>query len=120
MSDRVLVEKLRLDTVIGVYGWERTVRQTLLLDLEMAWDISAAAATDDVEKALDYAKVSRRLRGYASESSVELIETLAENLAAVLREEFAVPWLRLRLSKPGAVAEAGNVAVEIVRGDAPR
>jgi dihydroneopterin aldolase len=117
VRDRVFIEGLRLDTVIGVYGWEREVRQTLLLDLEMAWPTAAAAETDDVQRALDYAQVSRRLRELAAESRVQLIETLAEDLAACLREEFSVPFLRMRLCKPGAVPEARNLGVIIERGE---
>lgn len=119
MSSRVFIEGLRLDTVIGVYGWEREVRQTLVLDLEMAWPTERAAAGDDVNAALDYAAVSERLRGYAAAHSVQLVETLAEQLAGLLREEFGVPWLRLRLAKPGAVSEASAVGVIIERGECP-
>jgi dihydroneopterin aldolase len=118
--DRVFIRALELETVIGVYGWERETRQQLTLDLEMAWDTAVAAADDNVERALDYARVSARMRELAAASSVQLIETLAENLAVCLQEEFSVPWLRLSVSKPGAVAEAVNVGVTIERGELPR
>jgi FolB domain-containing protein len=117
VSDRVFIEGLCLETVIGVYGWEREVRQELTLDVEMAWDTAGAAAADDVGAALDYATVAERLREHAAGSRVQLVETLAENLARLLRDEFRVAWLRLRLAKPGAVAAADSVGVLIERGE---
>ena len=117
MSGRVFIRALRIDTVIGVHDWERQVQQSLLLDLEMSADIRAAAASDEVADALDYSAVADRLREYAAAHSVQLVETLAERLAALLREEFGVSWVRLRLCKPGAVADARDVGVIIERGD---
>lgn len=116
MSDCVFIEGLRLETVIGVYAWERDVRQELTLDLEMAWPVGPAAGSDDVADALDYASVAARAQAHAASSSVQLIETLAENLATLIREEFRVSWLRLRLCKPGAIAAADTVGVVIERG----
>ena len=102
--DRVLIEALAVETVIGVYDWERTIRQRLVMDLEMATDIRAAAADDDLTHTLDYAAISAR------------IQTFAERLAALLREEFGIPWLTMTVRKPGAVPEAAAVGVRIVRG----
>lgn len=119
MSDLVFIRGLQIETVIGVYGWEREVRQLLTVDLDMAWPTEAAAASDDVAHALDYARVSQRLREHASESRVELIETLASAIAGLVREEFAVPWLRVTVNKPGAVPEAESVGVVIERGTQP-
>ena len=116
MTDRVFIEGLELDTVIGVYGWEREVRQRLLMDLEMAWDVARPGASDDVGDALDYSAVSERLRAFAAAASFQLIEAFAEAAAALILEEFGVTWLRLRLSKPGAVREAATVGVVIERG----
>ncbi|MBN7797800.1 dihydroneopterin aldolase [Parahaliea mediterranea] len=115
--DTVFIRELAVDTVIGVYGWERTVRQTLLLDLEMAWDNRPAAAGDELARALDYAAVAERITRFAAGSEFQLIETLAEQVAALVRAEFAVPWLRLRVCKPGAVAAARDVGVLIERGE---
>jgi len=92
------------------------VRQQLLLDLEMAWDTSAAAREDDVALALDYSEVSGRLIRFARESDFRLIETFAERAAGLLQESFAISWLRLRVSKPGAVTAAQTVGVTIERG----
>lgn len=117
--DIVYIEGLRADAVIGVYDWERSVRQQLVLDLELGSDNRRAAAGDRIEDALDYAAIAARLLAYIEDSEFQLIETLAEHLAAILLDEFAVPWLRLRLAKPGAVAQAATVGVVIERGEQP-
>ena len=114
--DIVYITQLRADTVIGVYDWERTLRQTVVLDLEMATDISKAASVDALEHTLDYAAVSARILDFIEGSEFELIETMAEQVAAIVIAEFGVPWLRLRLCKPGAVAQARDVGVLIERG----
>lgn len=115
--DRIFVKGLTVDAVIGVYDWERDIRQSLELDLEMGWDIRAAAVDDDLSHTLDYAAVSQRVLEFVRDSRFELVETLAERLARLIRDEFGVPWLRLTLNKRGAVAEArGGVGVIIERG----
>lgn len=113
--DRVFIEGLQVDTLIGAYDWERGIRQCLLLDLTFAWDIRPAAAGDDLDKALDYAAVSQHVQAFAAEARFELVETFAEQLAASLLERFAAPWLRLRVSKPGANPLARAVGVVIER-----
>ena len=115
-KDRVLIEGLEVRTVIGIYDWEREIRQVVRLDLEMAWDISAAAKSDDIADTLDYKAVSKRLISFVEASSFGLIEALAEHCAKIVLEEFSVPWLRLKMSKPGAVRGSENVAVLIERG----
>jgi len=115
-TDYVVIEGLEVRTVIGIYDWEREIRQTVRLDLKMAWDISKAAASDDIADALDYKSVSKRLIAYVEASSFGLIEALAEECAKIVMNEFAVPWLRLKMSKPGAVRGSENVAVVIERG----
>ena len=117
--DSVFIRALRADTVIGVYDWERSVRQTVVLDLELAADNRRAAASDDIGDTLDYAALSARLLSFMEGSEFRLIETMAEQLATIVLQEFHVPWLRLRLAKPGAVAQAGEVGVEIERGERP-
>ena len=117
--DQVFIRALRADTVIGVYEWERQVRQTVVLDLDMAWDVRPAAASDSVAQALDYAAVSARVVEYIEASHFQLIEAMAEAVAALVRDEFSVAWLRLRLSKPGAVSAAREVGVLIERGRIP-
>jgi len=117
--DIVFIRELRAATVIGVYDWERTVRQSVLLDLELAWDNQPAAASDELKHALDYAAISERVLDFIEGSEFQLIETMAEQVAALVLEEFAVPWLRLRLCKPGAVPQARDVGVLIERGERP-
>ena len=117
--DLVLIEGLEIRTVIGIYDWEREIRQTVRLDIEMAWDISKAGQSDDIVDTLDYKAVSKRLIEFVEKSSFGLIEKLAESCAAILLQEFHVPWLRLKMSKPGAVRGSENVAVLIERGAVP-
>jgi dihydroneopterin aldolase len=117
--DIVFIEDLRIDTVIGIYDWERRVRQTLSFDIEMAFDNTRPAASDNIVDTLNYKEVSKRLIGYVGESSFGLVETLAERCAQIIREEFGVSWVRLKLSKPGAVRGAKSVGVRIERGTRP-
>ena len=114
--DKVFIEALEVDTVIGAYDWERDIRQCLRLDLQMGWDVAAPALNDDLSLALDYATVSERIQAFAEQSSFVLVETFAERLAQLLMQEFGIAWIRLKVSKPGAVAAAGSVGVEIERG----
>ena len=118
--DTVFIEDLRIDAVIGIYDWERRVRQTLSFDIEMAFDNSVPAASDDIALTLNYKDVSKRLIDYVGASSFGLVETLAERCAAIIREEFGVGWVRLKLSKPGAVRGAKAVGVRIERGVRPQ
>ncbi|MDQ6966495.1 MAG: dihydroneopterin aldolase [Mariprofundaceae bacterium] len=114
--DRILIEGLEVRTVIGIYDWEREIRQTVRLDMEMAWDVSRAGRSDDIVDTLDYKAVSKRLIAFIEGSSFGLIEALAEACARILIDEFNVPWMRMKLSKPGAVRGSENVAVLIERG----
>jgi dihydroneopterin aldolase len=115
--DIVFIRDLRVDTVIGIYDWERKIRQTVIFDLEMGADIAKAAATDAIEDTLDYKAVSKRLVSYAQESEFQLVETLAERCAEIVLQEFNVPWVRLTLNKVGAVSAARDVGVMIERGN---
>ncbi|HEX4940278.1 MAG TPA: dihydroneopterin aldolase [Candidatus Kapabacteria bacterium] len=116
--DIVFIRELKIQTVIGVFEWERAIRQTVVLDLEMAADVARAAATDRLEDALDYKAVTNRVVQFVEDSRFQLVETLAESIATILRDEFGVPWLRLRVSKPGAIHGAKDVGVLIERGGA--
>jgi len=114
--DTVFIEGLEVDTVIGAYDWERGIRQSLRLDLTLGWDIRPAAEKDELDKALDYAKVGQAIDRFAGAVRFELVETFAERLAAQLMTEFGIPWLRLRVTKPGVNARARALGVEIERG----
>lgn len=117
--DILYIRNLRVEAVIGIFSWEKRIRQPLVLDLEMAVDIRQAAATDDIRYALDYKTVSVRLAEFIAANEWHLVETLAERIAALLLSEFAVPWVRLRLSKPAALPAAESVGVLIERGQRP-
>lgn len=117
--DTVFIEALEIDCVIGIYDWERKITQKVVLDIEMAFDNRVPAASDDIADTLDYKAVSKRLIAYVGESGFGLVESLAERCAAIIREEFNVPWLRLKLSKPGAVTGSRAVGVVIERGTRP-
>ncbi|MBD9369922.1 dihydroneopterin aldolase [Xanthomonas sp. XNM01] len=118
--DKVFIEGLEIDALIGIYDWERRIRQTLRFDLEMAFDNRVPAASDDIAHTLDYKAVSKRLIAFVQQSDYGLVETLAERCAAIVLDEFRVPWVRLKLSKPGAVrgAQAVGVMIERSRTDA--
>ena len=115
--DILYIRNLKVDAVVGIFSWEKRIRQPLHLDLEIAIDIRKAAATDDIQYALDYKTVSTRLTQFISQSEWHLIETLAEKIAALLMSEFGVTWLRLKLSKPAALPTADSVGLMIERGD---
>ena len=114
--DIVYLNDLRVDTVIGIYDWERRTRQTVIFDIEMGTDISKAAETDTIEHTLDYKAVAKRLFAFVGQSEFRLVETLAEQVAQILLEEFQVPWCRIRLNKKGAVRGVRDVGVIIERG----
>ncbi len=115
--DIVFIEDLRIDTTIGIYDWERKIKQTLAFDLEMGTDIRRAADSDDIEHTLNYKAVAKRIIQYVEESEFLLVETLAEKVAEIVLNEFSVPWLRLTLHKPGAVRGSRSVGVKIERGE---
>ena len=117
--DIVFLRGLRIETVIGIYDWEKEIKQPVILDIEMASDIARGAATDRIEDALNYKAVSKRLKQFVGEARFELVESLAEHCAAIIREEFGVPWVRLTLNKTGAVTDADGVGVIIERGERP-
>jgi len=114
--DIVFIEDLRIDTIIGIYDWEREVRQTIALDIEMAADNIKPASSEKIEDALNYKAVAKRLIAFTEESQFQLVETLAERLVEIIMNEFDVPWCHLKLSKLGAVTGSRSVGVIIERG----
>lgn len=116
LMDIIFIHELCIDTTIGVHPWERESRRNLLVDLELAADIRPAAATDQLDRALDYQTIAQRIRELAAASRCQLLETLAEQIAQRLLEEFAAPWLRLTLRKPGVPSSAQEAGVIIERG----
>ena len=114
--DIVYIRELEIEAIIGIYDWERETKQTVSIDLEMGCDNTKAAASEDIAEALDYKSVAKRLISFVEGSEFLLVETLAERIAGIVLEEFSVPWLRLRLGKPGAVTGSKDVGVIIERG----
>ena len=113
--DRVFIEALEIDCVIGIYDWERKIKQAIVLDIEMAFDNRRPAASDDIADTLDYKAISKRLIQFVGESSFGLVEALAENCCRIIVDEFAVTQVSLKLSKVGAVRGARAVGVMIER-----
>lgn len=113
--DKVFIEALEIETVIGIYDWERKLRQPLLFDIEMGFDNRIPAASDAIADTLDYKAVSKRLIAFVSTSSFQLVETLAERCAELILDEFNVTQVRIKLSKPGAVRGARAVGVIVER-----
>ena len=114
--DIIFLGGLELDTVIGIYDWERTIKQKVVLDIEMAFDIKKAAATDDISHALDYKTVSDRVANFVENSNFFLVETLIEEIAKLLLNEFPIPWVKIVLNKKGAITRARDVGIIIERG----
>ena len=117
--DTIFLSELKVDTIIGIWEWERRIRQTVVIDLEMSADIAKAAATDEVADTLNYKTVAKRIQGFVADSSFQLVETLAERIAAIVREEFDVAWVKVRINKPGAIRSSKAVGVLIERGERP-
>ena len=114
--DRIFIEELTVFAQIGVYDWEQQIKQKLVFDLEMAWDCKQAAETDDVEYCLNYAEVSQAIIDYVESKPFLLIERVAYEVADLLEARYQLQGLKIKLSKPKAVAQARNVGVLIVRG----
>jgi dihydroneopterin aldolase len=113
--DKIFLEDLRVEAVIGIWEWERRVRQTVSLNLEMQTDVRRAAASDEIEAALDYKSIAKELIRVIETSEFKLVETLAETLARIVVTDFGVPWVKLSVSKPGAIEGSRNVGVLIER-----
>ena len=114
--DIIYLKDLEIETIIGIFDWERRVKQKIRLDLEMAANIRKAAATDNIDDTLNYKSVAKRLIQFVEGSEFQLVETLAEKIAEILINEFSIPWVRVKLNKPGAIRYAGDVGVVIERG----
>jgi 7,8-dihydroneopterin aldolase/epimerase/oxygenase len=114
-GDRIFLRGLTAECIIGFIDWERRVRQTVLIDLELPVDCSRAAISDDVGDTVDYKKVAKRVLAYVEASEFKLVETLAHRLALLLLEEFALEWVRISLNKPGAIRNSRDVGVVVER-----
>jgi dihydroneopterin aldolase len=116
--DKIFLKGLTTETVIGIFDWEREVKQTIAIDLEMSADIRRAARTDSIADTLNYKAVAKRVLAFVQDSRFQLVETLAEEVARLILREFPVEWVRLTLHKPGAIRHSADVGVAIERSRA--
>lgn len=114
--DKIFINGLSIQTTIGFFEWEKQIKQTLVFDLVLGWDIKKAALNDELSETLDYAEISTEIERFANANPVDLLETLAERLAQYLMDKYNIPWLTLKIHKPNAVHNAASVGVEIERG----
>jgi len=116
--DTIFLHELKVETIIGIWDWERKIRQTVSIDLEMGADIRRAAETDNIEDTLNYKAVAKRVQQFVADSEFQLVETMAEKIAETVLQEFEIPWIQVRVSKPGAIRGAKDVGVLIHRSKA--
>jgi dihydroneopterin aldolase len=114
-SDRIFLRGLSVDCIIGFIDWERRIKQTVVIDLELPVDCRRAAVTDEVADTLDYKKVSKRIIAFVEGSQFKLVETLAHKIAMLVLEEFRVDWVRLSVNKPGAIRGSRDVGITLQR-----
>jgi len=114
-GDRIFLHGLTAECIIGFIDWERRVKQTVVLDIELPVDCRRASLTDEVADTLDYKKVAKRVLAYVAASEFKLVETLAHRVALLVLEEFGVEWVRVALNKPGAIRNSRDVGVVIER-----
>jgi len=113
--DKIFIHALKTETIIGIYDWERQVRQTVLIDVEISADIRKAALSDSIDDTLNYKRVAKRVLSFVEESKFHLVETLAEHIAMLMLEDFGIAWVRISLSKPGAIRSSRDVGVIVER-----
>ena len=113
--DKIFLSQLSIECIVGIWDWERRVKQTVVIDVEMAADIRRAAVSDSIEDTIDYKRVAKRLITFVGESQYQLVETLTEQIARVIVTEFGVTWVKVRLNKRGAIRGARDVGIEIER-----
>jgi dihydroneopterin aldolase len=116
--DKIFIHALKSEAIIGIFDWERQVRQTILIDLEMGADIARAARSDAIDDTLNYKDVAKRIVAFVEASSYHLVETLAQEVAMLVLQEYAVAWVQVRLSKPGAIRTSRDVGILIERSAA--
>lgn len=113
--DTIFLRELRVDTVVGIWDWERKIRQTVSIDLQMGTDVRRAAAADNIDSTLNYKKVAKRVKQFVADSEFQLVETMAEKIAETVLAEFELPWIDVSVNKPGAIRGAKDVGVRIRR-----
>jgi dihydroneopterin aldolase len=113
--DTIFLNDMRIETTVGIWDWERKIKQTVSIDLEMGADIRRAAASDSIEDTLNYKSVAKRVQQFVGDSGFQLVETMAERIAETVLDEFEVPWIRVSVNKPGAIRGAKGVGIKIYR-----
>jgi len=113
--DKIFIHALKTEAIIGIFDWERQVKQTVIIDVEISADITKAALSDSIHDTINYKRIAKRVLAYVEESSFHLVETLAEHVAMLLLEDFGVAWVRISLSKPGAIRSSRDVGVVVER-----
>jgi 7,8-dihydroneopterin aldolase/epimerase/oxygenase len=113
--DKIFIHALKTEAIVGIFDWERQVKQTVLIDIEFSADIRKAALSDSIDDTLNYKGVAKRVLSFVEESSFHLVETLAEHIAMLVLQEFGVAWVRIALSKPGAIRSSRDVGVMLER-----
>src|SRR5271156_2426851 len=113
--DKIFIHALKTETIVGIFDWERQVKQTVVMDIEFSADIAKAALSDSIDDTLNYKRVAKRVLAFVDESSFHLVETLAEHIAMLILEEFGVSWVSIALSKPGAIRSSRDVGVTLER-----
>ncbi len=114
--DKIFIHALKTEAIIGIFDWERQVKQTVIVDIEIGVDVTKAALSDSIDDTLNYKRVAKRVLAFVEASSFHLVETLAEHIAMLILEDFGIAWVRLSLSKPGAIRSSRDVGVSIERG----
>ncbi len=115
--DIIYLSQLKIETIIGIYDWERKIKQLVCIDLEMGTNIQKAATTDSIQDTLDYKAVAKRIISFVEASEFQLVESMAEKITQIVMQEFQVPWVKLRLAKPGAITGSQDVGILIERGN---
>jgi dihydroneopterin aldolase len=113
--DKIFIHALKTETIVGIFDWERQVKQAVVMDIEFSADIRKAALSDSIDDTLNYKRVAKRVLAFVDESSFHLVETLAEHVAMLILEEFGVSWVGVSLSKPGAIRSSRDVGVVLER-----
>ncbi len=113
--DKIFIHALKTEAIVGIFDWERQVKQTVLIDLELSADIRKAAQSDSIDDTLNYKRVAKRVLAFVAASQFHLVETLAEHVAMLMLEEFGVAWVGISLSKPGAIRSSRDVGVVLER-----
>jgi dihydroneopterin aldolase len=114
--DKIFIHALKTEAIIGIFDWERQVKQTVIVDIEISADVRKAALSDSIDDTLNYKRVAKRVLAFVEASSFHLVETLAEHIAMLILEDFGIAWVRISLSKPGAIRSSRDVGVILERG----